>query len=329
MPAAGARQAAPVITDVPGIQVGHFTDREGLTGCSVVVCDRPAVGSVELRGWATGIHGLDFLDPRHLAPTLDGVVLSGGSAFGLEAVFGAMQYLEERGIGFRAGPAVVPHVAGAILFDLSVGNPRARPTRAMGYQACLDAKPGPVEEGNAGAGTGATVGKLFGISRAMKGGIGSASVRTDRAVVGTLVAVNAVGDVRDPETGRLLAGTRDAPDGRRLVNTASELRRGTALPGFGPLQHSTIGVVATNCRFSKPEAGKVAQLGMLGFARALSPPHTAVDGDALFCLSVGDVHADLTEVGLAAAEAVAQAIARAIKAADSLPGLPAWKDLRD
>ncbi|MBI4610950.1 MAG: P1 family peptidase [Candidatus Rokubacteria bacterium] len=316
-----------MITDVPGIRVGHATDRTGLTGCSVVLCDRPAVGGVELRGWACGVHGLDFLDPRHLVPTLDGVLLSGGSAFGLEAVFGVMQWLEERGVGFRAGPTVVPHVAGAILFDLSVGDHRARPTRAMGYQACLNARAGQVEEGSIGAGTGATVGKLFGIARAMKGGIGSASIGLGEAIVGALVAVNAFGDIRDPETGRLLAGTRRAPGDLGLVDTAAELSRGAPLRGFGPLQHTTIGVLATNCRLTKPEALKVAQLGMTGFARAVSPPHTAVDGDVLFCLSVGDVPAEPTAVGLAAAEAAAQAIVRAIRAATPLPGLPAWHDL--
>lgn len=317
-----------MITDVPGIRVGHFTDRAGLTGCSVVLCDRPAVGGVELRGWATGIAGLDLLDPRHLVPTLNAVVLAGGSAFGLEAVFGVMQYLEERGVGLTAGPTVVPLVAGAILFDLTVGDHRARPTRAMGYQACLNAKAGPIEEGSVGAGTGATVGKLFGIARAMKGGVGSASTKVGDIMVGALVAVNAVGDVRDPETGQVLAGTRDRPDGRQLVDTAAELRRGTPPPAFGPRQNTTIGVIATNCRLSKPEATKVAQLGMLGFARVLSPPHTAVDGDALFCVAVGDAPAEVTAIGLAAADVVAQAIVRAIKAATSLPGLPAWKDLR-
>ncbi len=317
-----------MITDVPGVRVGHFTDREGLTGCSVVLCDQPAVGAVELRGWATGVHGLDFLDPRHLVPTLNSVILCGGSAFGLEAVYGVMQYLEERGIGFKAGPTVVPHVAGAVLFDLTVGDPRARPTRATGYQACLNARAGTVEEGNVGVGTGTTVGKLFGIRQAMKGGLGTASARAGEGVVGALIAVNAFGDVRDPETGRLLAGTRNAPDGQRLVDTAAELRRGTPLAGFGPPQHTTIGVLATTCRLTKSEALKVAQLGMLGFARVLSPPHAAVDGDALFCLSVGEVQADLTAVGLAASDAVAHAIVRAIKAAVSLPGLPACKDLR-
>ena len=315
-----------MITAVPGIRVGHATDPVGLTGCTIILTEREAVGGVELRGWATGVHGLDFLDPRHLASTVNGVMLAGGSAFGLESVWGAMEWLEAQGIGLPVGRTVVPHVAGAILFDLNVGDHRARPTRSMGYQACVNARPGPVEEGNVGAGAGATVGKLFGIARAMKGGVGTASVKVGGLVVGALVAVNALGDVRDPETGQLLAGARDSANGRKLVDSAEALRRGMALAGFAP-QHTTIGVVATNCRLTKPEAAKVAQLAMLGFARALSPPHTAVDGDALFCLAVGPVDADQTTVGLAAAEAVAHAIVRAVKAADSLPGLPAWKEL--
>lgn len=315
-----------MITDVPGIKVGHATDQGALTGCTVILCDREATGGVEIRGWATGVWGLDFLDPRHLVPTLNGVVLSGGSAFGLESIFGVMRYLEERGIGLRAGPTVVPHVAGAILFDLNVGDHRIRPDRAMGYQASLNAKAGPVEEGNVGAGTGATVGKLFGGERAMRGGLGTASVKIGELVVGALVAVNALGDVKDPETGHLLAGARDSAGGRTLVDTARALREGAALPGFAA-KNTTIGVVATNARLTKPEAAKAAQLGMLGFARALSPPHTAVDGDVLFCLSVGDVPADLTQVGLASANAVARAIARAVTAATPLPGLPASRDL--
>ncbi|MBI4588064.1 MAG: P1 family peptidase [Candidatus Rokubacteria bacterium] len=315
-----------MITDVPGLRVGHATDAAGLTGCTVVLSDRPAVGGVELRGWANAVHGLDFLDPRHLVPTLDGVVLCGGSAFGLEAVFGVMQYLEERGVGFSAGPTVVPHVAGAVLFDLNVGDSKARPTRAMGYRACQAARTGSVEEGNVGAGTGATVGKLFGLPRAMKGGIGSADGRIGEVVVGALVAVNALGDVRDPETGVLLAGARDRPDGVILVDTAKALAAGAPPPRFGP-QHTTIGIVGTNARLTKPEATKVAQFGMLGFARSLSPAHTGVDGDTLFCLSVGDAPVDLTALGVAVADAVARAISRAIRAAASLPGLPACRDL--
>jgi len=312
---------------VPGVRVGHATDAAGLTGVSVVLCDRPAVAGVELRGGANDVLGLDYLDPRHLVPTVQGVVLGGGSRFGGEAVWGVMRWLEERGAGFTVGPTVVPHVPAAFLFDLGVGDPKARPTRDMGYAAAAAAAPGVVAEGSVGAGTGASVGKLFGVARAMRGGIGTASARVGDAIVGALVAVNAVGDVRDPDTGRLVAGTRDASDGRRLIDTARALREGGALGRFAGPEHTTIGVVATNARLGKPEAAKLAALGLVGFARALSPPHTAFDGDTLFALSVGDVGADLTRLGLAAADAVARAIARGVRAATSLPALPAASSL--
>jgi len=316
-----------VISDVPGIRVGHAEDTIALTGVSVVLCDRPAVCGVELRGGANDVVGLDYLDPRHLVATVNGVVLGGGSRFGGEAVWGVLRYLEERGAGFAAGPTVVPHVPGAFLFDLGIGDGRVRPTREMGYRAASAAVGGPVVEGSVGAGTGATVGKLHGIARAMRGGIGSASARIGEVVVGALVAVNALGDVRDPDTGALVAGTRDDADGRRLIDTARALATSTPVGRFAPLQHTTIGVVATNARLSKPEASKVAALGMLGFARALSPPHTAFDGDTLFVLSVGDAPADLTQLGLAAATAVGRAIVRGVRAASPLAGLPAVRDL--
>ena len=260
-------------------------------------------------------------------PTVNGVVLGGGSRFGGEAIWGVMRWLEERGQGFAAGPHVVPHVPGAFLFDLNVGDARARPTREMGYKAANAAAAGPVAEGNVGAGTGATVGKVYRLERSMRGGIGSASVRLGDVVVGALVAVNAVGDVRDPETGTLIAGAREAPESKRLIDSARALAAGTALGRFAETGHTTIGVVATNVRLGKAEAAKLASLAMLGFARALSPPHTAFDGDALFALSAGDLAVDLTRLGLAAADAVARAIARGVRAATSLPGLPAARDL--
>jgi L-aminopeptidase/D-esterase-like protein len=312
---------------VPGVRVGHAADAAGLTGVTAVLCERPGVAGVELRGGANDVLGLDYLDARHLVPTVNGIVLGGGSRFGGEAVWGVMRWLEEHGVGFAAGPHVVPHVPGAFVFDLNVGDPKARPTREMGYAAAAAAAPGPVAEGNVGAGTGVSVGKLLGIPHAMRGGLGTASARVDEAIVGALVVVNAVGDVRDPATGALIAGTRDAPDGRRLVDTARALREGGALGRFAGTGHTTVGVVATNARLSKPECAKLAALGLVGFARALSPPHTAFDGDALFALSVGDVAADLTRLGLAAADAVARAIARGVRAATSLPGLPAARDL--
>ena len=293
----------------------------------MVLCDRPAVCGAELRGGANDVVGLDYLDPRHLVPTVDGVVLGGGSRFGGEAIWGVMRWLEARGRGFAAGPTVVPHVPGAFLFDLNVGDGRARPTREMGGEAAANASAGPVAEGNVGAGTGATVGKVHRIGQAMRGGIGSASVRLGDVTVGALVAVNAVGDVRDPETGALIAGAREAPESHRLIDSARALAGGRVLERFAAPGNTTIGVVATDARLGKAEAGKLASLAMLGFARALSPPHTAFDGDTLFALSVGDLTTDLTRLGLAAAEAVAHAIARGVRAATSLPGLPAARDL--
>ena len=310
------------------MRVGHATDLAGLTGVTVVLCDRPAVAGAELRGGANDVVGLDYLDPRHLVPTVEGVVLGGGSRFGGESIWGVMRWLEARGRGFAAGPTVVPHVPGAFIFDLNVGDGRARPTREMGMEAAASAAVGPVAEGNVGAGTGASVGKVHRIARAMRGGLGSASRRLGEVVVGAVVVVNAVGDVRDPETGALIAGAREAPDSLRLVDSASALLAGgRALERFAAPEHTTIGAVATNARLSKPEAAKLASLAMLGFARALSPPHTAFDGDTLFALSVGDLPADITRLGLAAAEAVADAIVRGVRAATSLPGLPAARDL--
>ena len=311
-----------------GVRVGHADDPVALTGVTVVLCDRPAVCGVELRGGANDILGLDYLDPRHLVATVNAVVLGGGSRFGGEAVWGVMRWLEERRVGFTAGPTAIPHVPGAFLFDLNVGDGHVRPTREMGYAAAALATPGSVEEGNVGAGTGATIGKLFGVTRAMRGGIGTASTRVDGVIVGALVAVNAVGDVRDPANGAIIAGARDRPNGRLLVDTAKALLSGQGELGrFAAPQHTTIGVVATDAKLTKPECAKLASLAMTGFARALSPPHTAFDGDTLFALSVGDTPADITRLGLAAADAVAQAIVRGVRAATSLPGLPAALDL--
>ena len=311
---------------IPGVHVGHVTDLGSLTGCTAILPERPAVGALEIAGWAAGVHGIEFLDPRHVAPTLDGIVLAGGSAFGLEAVWGAMEYLEEHGRGFPVSRTVVPHVGGAIIFDLNVGDHRVRPDRAMGYAACAAARAGPVEEGNVGAGTGATVGKLYGIERAMRGGLGVSRVERDGIVTAALMVVNAVGDVRDPVTGRLIAGARDAADGKHLVDSAAALEAGVPPQQFRPV-NTTIGVIATTAALGKAEAARVARLGLEGFGRALSPPHLTMDGDALFCLSVGDARSDLASLGEAAAEAVAAAIARAVLCATPLPGLPAASDL--
>lgn len=315
------------LTDVAGLLVGHATDPVGLTGCTAVLCPEGAVAGVEVRGWASGVFGLDLLDPRHLAERIHAVVLAGGSAFGLEAVFGVMAHLEARGIGFPTPAGVVPLVAGAILYDLGLGDRRARPDRAMGRTAAAAASPAGIEEGSVGAGTGASLGKLFGLARAMKGGIGTASRRRGPATVGALVAVNALGDVRDPETGALVAGARDAPDGRRLVDTARALRGGAPPPDFRG--HTTIGLVATDARLTKGEATRLAGLAHLGLAATLSPPHTTVDGDTLFCLATGTATSvPLDVLALAAADCVAEAVVRGVRAAAPLGGLPAWRDLQ-
>ena len=311
---------------IPGVRVGHFTDPSALTGVTVVIADQPAVGGVDVRGRAAGVHGLEFLDARHLVPTVDAVVLAGGSAFGLESIWGVMQWLEERGVGFQTRHTTVPHVAGAILYDLGVGETRGRPDRAMGYRAAAAADSGPVAQGNVGAGTGATVGKLFGLARAMRGGIGWAAVDVGDVTVAALVAVNAVGDVRDPATGRLVAGARDAPDGHRLVDTAAALAAGAPPPSFQPT-NTTVGVVVTSAALDKAAAARLATRAMDGFAQSLSPPHMDTDGDTLFCLSVGRGRANPDELGAAAGTAVARAIVNGIFAATSLPGLPAARDL--
>ena len=314
------------LTDVAGLLVGHATDPVGLTGCTAILCPGGAVGGVEVRGWASGVAGLDLLDPRHLADRIHGVVLAGGSAFGLEAVFGVMAHLEAHGVGFPTPAGPVPLVVGAILYDLGVGDRRARPDRAMGRAAAAAASAGPIAEGCVGAGTGASVGKLFGLGRAMKGGLGTASRPVGAATVGALVAVNAIGDVRDPATGALVAGARDAPDGRRLVDAAQALRAGTVAPAFRGA-HTTIGVVATDARLTKSEAARVAGFAHLGLAGVLSPPHTTVDGDTLFCLSTGATVVPLDVLGLAAADCVTEAVLRGVRAAVALGGLPAARDL--
>jgi L-aminopeptidase/D-esterase-like protein len=315
------------LTDVPGVLVGHAEDLRGATGCTAILCPAGAVAGVEIRGWASGVLGLDVLDPRHLVERIHGVVLAGGSAFGLEAAFGVMAELEAKGIGLATPRGVVPLVVGAILYDLGVGDARARPDRAMGARAAAAAGRGPVAEGSVGAGTGATVGKVFGLERATKAGLGTASRRVGRIVVGALVAVNAVGDVRDPESRALLAGSRDAPDGHRLVDSAAALRAGAPL-GAPRSTATTIGAVATDARLTKAEAARLAGLAHLGLAAVLSPPHTSLDGDTLFALSTGDGAAPLDTLGLAAADCVAEAVVRAVRAATPLGGLPAARDLR-
>lgn len=320
---------AASIVDVAGLRVGHFTDTRRPTGCTVVLCEGGAVAGVDVRGAAPGTRETELLAPLNTVEQVHAVLLSGGSAFGLDAAGGVMRWLEEHGVGVPVGPARVPIVPAAILFDLWLGDASIRPDAAAGYSACLAAGSTAPAEGNVGAGAGATVGKLFGIGRAMKGGIGSASVTVDGLTVGALVAVNALGDVVDPSTGRPIAGARTA-DGRALLGSMDALLRGELPAPFQPGSATTLGVIATDAVLTKAQAQKIAQMAHDGLARIINPVHTMGDGDTLFALGTGAAgrSANTTLLGALAAEATARAVLRAVRAAQGLAGLPAAGELQ-
>jgi L-aminopeptidase/D-esterase-like protein len=311
------------LTDIPGIKVGHISDYEAITGCTAILCEQGAVGGVDLRGSASGTEETPTLDPGHITPLVHGILLAGGSAFGLEAASGVRRYLEHHGIGFATGSANVPIVAAAILYDLAIGKPNVRPTLAMGEAAAAAATTGAVGEGCVGAGTGATVGKILGMRNAMKSGIGTLTVPLPGGVlVSALAAVNAVGDVRDPATGHILAGARKAPGSREFLDTVEHMKQGAAPPVDRAVKNTTLAVVATNARLSKVQARKLAQLASLGMARTIYPVNTMADGDITFALSIGEHEADINVLGVAAGEALAGAILRAAKLAKTMGGVP-------
>lgn len=313
------------ITDVPGIRVGHYTDARRPTGCTVILAGEGATGGVDVRGAAPGTRETELLAPVNLVDTVHAVVLAGGSSFGLDSATGVVRWLEERGIGFPAGPARVPIVPAAILFDLWIGDARIRPDARAGYAACEAASDRAPAEGSVGAGAGATVGKLFGIERAMKGGIGTAAASIAGFTVGAIVAVNPVGDVIDPASGRVLAGARDAAGARWQGATAAVLR-GEIPARLLAGTSTTIGVVATDARLTKAQAQKLAQMSHDGLARTIDPVHTMFDGDTMFALATGrSARApDPTTLGIAAAAVTAQAVLRAVASARGIdaPGLP-------
>lgn len=320
------------ITDVRGIEVGHAQDDEALTGCTVILCRKGAVAGVDVRGGAPGTRETDLLNPINLVEKVHAIVLSGGSAFGLDAASGVMKYLEEQGIGFNTGAAKVPIVPAAILYDLNFGRADVRPDAAMGYRAAASASSSAPAEGNVGAGMGASVGKMFGSSLATKSGVGTASMSIGGGVVvGALVAVNAWGDVVDPHTNQIVAGLRSGKIGPLRVggkayfaDTLAMMKKplGRALLGLATRANTVIGVVATNAKLTKVQATKVAQMAQDGIARAIRPAHTMLDGDVVFALSSGGRRADVTTLGAFAAEVMAEAILRAVKTAKSAGGLP-------
>lgn len=318
------------LTAVPGVKVGHVTLRERPTGCTVVLTGEGAVAGVDVRGAAPGTRETDLLSPLNSIERVHAIVLSGGSAFGLDAASGTVRWLEEHGIGFDVAVARVPIVPAAVLYDLPMGDPTIRPGADCGYRAAAAASDRPVAEGSIGAGAGATVGKLRGLQHAMKGGIGSAAVRLPNGlIVAALAAANGVGDVIDPSSGRVVAGAR-GDDGRTLLDARRLLRQGLLPPWYNQRgQNTTLGVIATNARLTKTEATKVAGMAHDGLARAVAPVHTPSDGDTIFALATGthDGKAGVFAVGALAADVMADAILRAVREATTAGGVPAVRDL--
>jgi L-aminopeptidase/D-esterase-like protein len=318
------------ITSVPGVRVGHYTRSERPTGCTVILFPQNTVGAVDQRGGAPGTAETDLLRPENTVSVVHAILLSGGSAFGLDARTGVMKFLEEQRIGFAFGGAYVPIVPAAILFDLRVGNrPEIRPDAKCGYEAARRASAGPIEEGSVGAGAGATVGKMGNPPRPMKGGVGTAALQQPSGlIVAAIVAVNAAGTVVDRKTGAPLAGAR-AENGRAMADPVTLVRNGALGPG-AVLENTTLAVVATNATLTKAQALKVAQMAQDGIARSIVPSHTTNDGDTLFALGTGALpgDADVSRIGALAAEAVSDAIERAVRLAKGLPGIPALSDLK-
>jgi L-aminopeptidase/D-esterase-like protein len=320
------------ITDVRGIEVGHAQNEEALSGCTVILCRKGAVAGVDVRGGAPGTRETDLLNPINLVEKVHAIVLAGGSAFGLDAASGVMRYLEENKIGFNTGAARVPIVPSAILYDLSLGRADVRPDSAMGALTAASAVSAPSAEGNVGAGTGASVGKMFGMSLAMKSGLGTASMDIGGGViVGAIVAVNAWGDIINPKTGEIVAGLRSGKvgplkvgKGIQFADTLAMMKTpmGRGVLGFAGRSNTVIGAVATNAKLTKTQATKVAQMAHDGLARTIRPAHTMLDGDVIFALSTGTKITDVSTIGAFAAEVMAEAIMRAVRSAKEAGGLP-------
>ncbi len=314
------------ITDVEGVKVGHFTESKRPTGCTVILSERGATAGVDVRGGAPGTRETDLLNPINTVDKVNAVMLSGGSAFGLASADGAVRFLEEKGFGYQAGRSKVPIVSAAILMDLGIGDASIRPTAESGYKACQAAVNAAPEQGSVGAGAGATIGKMLGPGRAMKGGFGTASMQHPSGiVVGAAVAVNAVGDIYDHLTGKLVAGAR-AENGKQLADVMTLLRKGEMPGQAASSSNTTIGVVATNADLTKVQATKIAQMAHDGYARAIQPVHTPADGDTIFCLGTGKLKIPLDRflgiIGALAADVMAEAILSAVQHAKGLPGIP-------
>lgn len=314
------------IQDIKNIKIGNAENREAGTGCTVIICEQGAPAGLDVRGGGPASRESELLKPMAAAEAIHAILLSGGSAFGLDAAGGVMQYLEERNIGFDVGITKVPLVCESCLFDLGVGECKVRPDKAMGYLACENAEKGNYTDGNAGAGTGATVGKFYGKDFCMKSGIGSYAVRIGELEVGAIVAVNSLGDIYDWKNGQKVAGLL-APDKKTFLCTEDEVYKSYEVVKNKFVNNTTIGVVITNAKFSKTQLCKIAGMTHNGYARSIRPLHTTADGDSIYAMSVGSVEADQDMVGTLAAQVMSEAILRAVMSAESAYGLPAAKDL--
>jgi L-aminopeptidase/D-esterase-like protein len=321
------------ITDVVGIEVGHFSDLRNATGCTVILCRKGSVGGVDVRGSSPGTRETDLIRSENMVNEIHAILLSGGSAYGLAAATGVMRYLEEQGIGYRAGPTIVPIVPAAILFDLGMVTSKVRPGDPEGYEACIVASPNQVSEGTVGAGVGATVGKALGRSRSMKGGIGTSSLDMGNGlVVGAIVAVNAIGSVVDPKNGQFLAGPR-AGDGSILdsfdIYANPDYSHITEPVTSPSLNNTAIGVVATSATLTQAQANKLSQMAHDGLAMSIRPCHTMQDGDVMFTMATGSIPAppDMRRLCGVIPQLVALAVIRAIKTAESLAGIPSWSEV--
>ena len=313
-------------TDIDDIKVGHAHNLEAGTGCTVVICEKGATAGVDIRGGAPGTRETDLLNPVNLVEKIHAIVLAGGSAFGLDAASGVMQYLEERNIGFDVQVTKVPIVCGAVLFDLAIGDYRIRPDKEMGYQACRNATNEPCAEGNVGAGVGATVGKILGMERAMKSGLGCHAVQVGALKIGAIVAVNCLGDVIDPETGDRLAGLLNE-DLTGLADTEAVMIQAYADKKDLFSGNTTIGIIATNAILTKSQATKLASMAHNGYARTMRPAHSMFDGDTIFTMATGHVEADLSVLGLLSARVMERAVISAVKNSRPLFGLKCVADL--
>ncbi|MFH1059666.1 MAG: P1 family peptidase [Pseudomonadota bacterium] len=324
MPPQWSPEGSP--TSVPGFQVGHAQCPAGRSGASVVLCPPATVGGVAVRGSAAGSRQMDGLNPEHMVNEVHALVFTGGSSFGLDAGGGVQAYLAERGVGFKAGPYTVPVAPTAVIFDLPLNPEGQRPDAAVGRAACVAAGGGVMARGNVGAGAGATVGKLFGPAQAMKGGLGGASLSLGGLHLGAMAVVNAFGDVMAGD-GRLVAGARREAQGLELIDTAAWFLEGHRRQAFLPPSNTTLGVVVTNARLDKLTACKLAGLAHHGLVQSVRPVHTIFDGDLVVVLASGEVEADLTGLGLMAAECLRRAVLDAVWSAEGLPGLPCARQL--